>query len=705
MPKAAQMQQPDTVQEWEIDGPIVITGGGGFVGRHLAVWLRAQGHSVRALDVHPTKPGEPAVEVCDVRDAEQVSAQLVGAGAVIHLAAIVGVQRYVADPLAVLDTNILGTRHVLRAAHAAGIPVVFASTSEVHGAAVTPLHEDEASVFPNPSRPRWSYGVSKLAGEHYAHALHRAGLRVAMVRMFNVYGPGLDSPGKGRVVSRFLGQIQRNEPLTLVDEGTEVRAFCYVDDAVRAIGLVLRHVMQTTPGETAATFAIGRDEPVSIGYLASRMAWFSGHEAGVVNVSAAHVFGEGIAKIPHRVPRLGKLAAATGFQADISLDEGVRRTLDALGMLKRTDNPPLEPLSFVRPQLAADTHLLLRMGRALATGTLTNQGPQARAFERELTERLGVTTCVVSNGTSALVGALHAIGARGTAVLPSFTFAATRNAAALCGLRVCYCDIDPTTWTLDAEALQVVLREVDDVGVILPVTAYGVTPDLDAIVDVAGDIPVVLDDAHGFGASRNGLEIHPGLAATTMSFHATKVLPAAEGGAIAFRDPEAADALVTIRNHGLSGHAPFDARLGDNLKLSELHAAVGRASLAAFERDQGLRKANMARLRARAGAGLQVQHIPENVETNAQNFAVLVRGTGDAATRSAIATLKAAGVSTRRYFWPALHRTAVAHDDTAGALPHTESVSDRVLCLPLYNRMTEPELRQVEAAMGQLGEA
>ncbi|MCO4764248.1 MAG: DegT/DnrJ/EryC1/StrS family aminotransferase [Myxococcales bacterium] len=681
-------------------GPILITGGAGFVGRHLAAHLRAGGQSVRTLDVTGTDDqsalaGPEDTLVGDVRDMPTVQAALQGVSAVIHLAAVVGVQRYVKDPLAVLDVNILGTRHVLKAAHEAGIPVVLASTSEIHGAAVTPLDEDEASVFPNPGRPRWSYAISKLAGEQYARALHGAGLKVAVVRLFNVYGPGLDSPGHGRVVSRFIGQLQDGTPLTLVDKGTEVRAFCYISDAVRGIAMVLRHLLDSPQQTAAPTFAIGRDEPVNMKDLAERMAWFARHEAGFVDVSAEDVFGDGVARIPHRVPKLGKLEAETGFVATVSLNEGLRQTLAAVNLLRREDDPPRAPLSFVRPQAIADTALLLQMGRSIVTGAMTNQGPVARALESQLSARTGAIARVVSNGTAALTAALAVLDVTGIAVLPSFTFAATRNAAVHQGLRICYCDIDPLTWTLDPEALKRLLAVHNDVGVIIPVTAYGVTPDLAAIRKIAGDIPVILDDAHGFGASRDGHEIHPAVAMTTTSFHATKVLPGGEGGAVFCRDEAMARELESLRNHGLQPGEPMATQTGHNLKLSELHAAIALRGIKGFAADQLTRRDHFARLCAATPAAFQLQQIPDSVQHNAQNFAVLAPGDIDQTTQ----TLVAHGVQPRRYFWPALHQTEAATGDLAGALPHTEAVSARVLCLPLYNRMTDDEHVTIAVAM------
>ncbi len=306
--------------------PTLITGGAGFIGHALARRLAAAGHPVRILDLRPPPEPVPGVHalVGDVTDPDAVGRAMDGVGDVLHLAALAKVQDYLARPEQVLDTNILGTRHVLRAAADRDLPVLFASSSEAYGRNEVRLSPGADTVLGPTRARRWAYAVSKLAGEHYAFALRDRGLRVAVVRYFNVYGPGLDRPGEGRVVSRFLGRIRDGLPLELVDGGHAIRAFCYVDDAVQGT-LAVRDALLAGSAD-GRVFNVGRDEPVTIAELARRMIALSGHRAGTVDVPGAVHFGPGFEEIPRRVPDLSALHAL-GFRARIPLDEGLRRTL------------------------------------------------------------------------------------------------------------------------------------------------------------------------------------------------------------------------------------------------------------------------------------------------------------------------------------------------------------------------------------------
>lgn len=263
----------------------------------------------------------------DVLDAALVD-ELVGrCGLVLHLAAVVGVDEYIKQPEHVLDVNILGARNVLLACERHHRPVLMTSTSEVYGKNQDVLIEDSDSLLGPSVNRRWSYAVSKLAAEHYARALASLGLRYVIVRYFNVYGPLMDEPGRGRVISKFVGCIQRGEPLSLVDSGGAVRAFCYVDDAVEATVRLALALEEGDDGVSGRSFNIGRDEPVTIRDLAGMMIRLSGHERGMVDVPGARFFGSGFEEVPLRVPDVTALQSAIGFTAGTPLDEGLRRTL------------------------------------------------------------------------------------------------------------------------------------------------------------------------------------------------------------------------------------------------------------------------------------------------------------------------------------------------------------------------------------------
>ena len=315
---------------------VLITGGAGFIGAGLARRFLADGMSVACLDIAPFSRLQPHPALTcirgDVRDEGTVDELVASASRVVHLAAVVGVDDYMADPALVLDINVLGTRLVLQACLRHARPVLLTSSSEVYGINQEVLTEGSARMYGSYRSPRWSYALSKAVGEQYAQAYGRDGLAHITIRFFNVYGPGLDSPGSGRVISKFLGHIQDGTPLPLVDGGHAVRSYCYVEEAIDA---TYRLALEAGPDSllNGRAYNVGRADPVSVRELAERIIALSGHSAGVVDVAGGAFFGERFEDIPRRVPDVSALSAAIGFEATIDLDEGLRRTLAAVDLL------------------------------------------------------------------------------------------------------------------------------------------------------------------------------------------------------------------------------------------------------------------------------------------------------------------------------------------------------------------------------------
>jgi len=319
---------------------ILITGGAGFIGASLADRFLAKGMTVTVMDVAPFDrlPAQEGL-VCvpgDVTDAALVDSLVAQSRRVVHLAAVVGVDEYMSTPAKVLDVNVFGTRNVLQSCMAHGRPVLFTSSSEVYGTNTALLSETSSRTYGSYLSPRWSYALSKAVGEQYAQAYAGQGLEHVSVRFFNIYGPGLDRPGEGRVLSKFIGHIQRGTPLPLVDGGEAVRAYCYVDDAMEATAQL---ALAVGPGSTVSgrAFNIGRVEPVSVRELAQRLISLTGHKAGVIEVPGEEHFGKNFEDIPRRVPDVSALHEALGFEAKTSLDEGLRLTLAAFGLLTDED--------------------------------------------------------------------------------------------------------------------------------------------------------------------------------------------------------------------------------------------------------------------------------------------------------------------------------------------------------------------------------
>lgn len=685
-----------------LERPILVTGAAGFVGSALSRRLEAKGYGVIGLDRDfslgrlDASAGVELVEG-DIRDRALLAELTARCSRVVHLAAIADVRRYSEAPLEILDVTMMGSRNVFEAAHAAGVPVVFASSSEALGKNNSGMHEASDSVFGPSTQSRWSYGVAKLASEHWAWALARHGLVACGVRYFNVYGPLMDEPGRGRVISQFVGALLEGEPLQLVDGGGAIRSFCWIDDAVEATTqLVLR--LDEKSELAGRVVHVGRREPVTMKQLAERMLALSGSELGTRDVPGTQFFGAGFAEIPRRTPDVSLLEKTLGFRAETSLDAGLRQVLAHWGLL--ADSPPApEPprIPAVRPLYEPDRNLLSQIEAALESGWTTNNGPHVRAFEAELAAWLRVDDVIaVSTGSAALLLAIHATARTGAAILPSFTYAATLNAVEQAGLRPVFCDIDPDTFTMCPHHLRELLSEHADVSLVVPVSVYGVWPDLAAIEPLAhsAGASVIHDAAHAFGTSRGDVRVPGEVTATAFSFHATKVLAAIEGGAIVPSSVEQAAQLRQLRTHGLAAD-PLASQTGWNAKLDELSAATGRHTLARLDDILARRRAYEARIRRATDSisGVGLQHIPEGMVSNIQNLVVR----SSLPSNQLIALLDEHGIEGRRYFSPLLHQLHRLAPQPP--LPVTEAVYERLVSIPLHSRMDESDLDRIAAAL------
>jgi len=312
---------------------ILITGGGGFIGSHLAEAHLRRGDEVWAVDTGMNLKvrhllADPSFHYvkASVLDAEALEAFVLRCDTVYHHAAVVGVEHYVDDPFNVLNVNILGTLNVLRLAHRHRKRLVFASTSEVYGRnPKVPWKEDDDRVLGATTTDRWCYSTSKAAAEHYCWAYRRMGLDVTVLRYFNVYGPRLDRIDVGRVITIFMGQILRNEPLTIIGTGRQTRCFTYIDDAVRATVAA-----GTLEGAVGGVFNIGDDRETTILELAETMLEAAGlnSQENIHFVSQQEIYGPGYEDIPRRVPDIGRMKSILGITPAVSLRDGLKSTID-----------------------------------------------------------------------------------------------------------------------------------------------------------------------------------------------------------------------------------------------------------------------------------------------------------------------------------------------------------------------------------------
>lgn len=313
---------------------ILITGGAGFIGSHLADALIARGDRVAIIDDLSTGAvanirhlkGHPNFSyTLDTIANEAVLAELIDeSDAVVHLAAAVGVQLIVQSPVRTIETNVNGTELVLRWAAKKGKTVLLASTSEVYGKSErTPFREDDDLVLGPSTMGRWSYACSKLLDEFLALAYHKErDLPVIIARLFNTVGPR-QTGRYGMVLPRFVRAALRDVPLRVYGDGQQTRCFCYVGDTVRALIALLDH-----PDAIGTIFNVGNPQEVSILELAQRVVHLAHSSSPIVLVPYEHAYEAGFEDMRRRVPDISRLTALTGFRPTLDLDDIIRTVIE-----------------------------------------------------------------------------------------------------------------------------------------------------------------------------------------------------------------------------------------------------------------------------------------------------------------------------------------------------------------------------------------
>ncbi len=323
----------------------LVTGGAGFIGSHLCDALINKGHSVTCLDIAATEKIEhlldsPQFELVkgDVTDKSLVRELVAEADIVFHMAAVVGLDNVLSSRLRSIQVNVGGTQAVLEAAFEFGRKVIFSSTSEVYGRNPNvPWSEDDDIVLGATHICRWSYAVSKALGEHLCFGYGEQGLPFVIVRYFNVYGPRLDAAGSGRVVSVFVGQVLRGEPITVIGDGRQTRCFTYIDDAIRATIAAAE-----IPEAEGQVFNIGSDRETTILELAHIIREVSGRtDLPIVHVPKETRYGRQYEDIPRRVPDITKMRQILGVEPQVDLREGLRRTFEWFALQTASAPPAL----------------------------------------------------------------------------------------------------------------------------------------------------------------------------------------------------------------------------------------------------------------------------------------------------------------------------------------------------------------------------
>jgi UDP-glucose 4-epimerase len=305
---------------------IFITGGAGFIGSTLAGRLVDQNRVVifdnltrNSLQHRPFRD-HPNLELKtgNVLDYDQVCQAMQGADIVVHCAAIAGIDTVIKSPVTTMRVNMVGSANVLEAAaHLPNVSrVVCFSTSEVFGQQAFRSNETDKTVMGKVGEARWTYAVSKVAEEHLAIAYYQERwLPTTVVRPFNVYGPGQVGEGAMRI---FIQRAIKNEPIEIHGDGTQIRAWCYVDDMIDGTLLAMGH-----PRAVGESFNIGNQRAVVTIY-------------GLGNTVVRVLESESEIRFTHkdyvdvelRIPAVGKARDLLGFEAQVDLEEGIRRTAE-----------------------------------------------------------------------------------------------------------------------------------------------------------------------------------------------------------------------------------------------------------------------------------------------------------------------------------------------------------------------------------------
>ncbi|MBN1486503.1 MAG: GDP-mannose 4,6-dehydratase [Anaerolineae bacterium] len=312
----------------------LVTGGAGFVGSNLVDTLLKSGHRVTVLDDlsvgkmrniahHLANPSFRFIKG-SVLDVPLVERLMSGVDAVYHLAAVVGVKYVVDDPLRGMLVNVNGTENILKAALKYQRKVLVTSSSEVFGRPVNvPLSENDATVLGPTSVPRWSYAVSKLLDEHLAFAYNKQQqLPTVVVRYFNAYGPRLDPLGYGSVIAKFITQALSGKPLTVHGDGSQTRSFTFVGDTVRGTMAAM-----DTPEAEGLAFNIGNRRECTINQLAGWVRDAFDGAVEIEHIPYEQAYGKNFEDTKRRCPDISRAREVLGFEAQVPLEDGLRRTI------------------------------------------------------------------------------------------------------------------------------------------------------------------------------------------------------------------------------------------------------------------------------------------------------------------------------------------------------------------------------------------
>jgi UDP-glucose 4-epimerase len=306
----------------------LVTGGAGFIGSHLVEQLITRGDQVVILDDLSTGMPKNLATVEDkvifhkgnIVDRSITEKLVAECDYVVHLAAALGVLNIVNKPLESLKTNLQGSEIVLEAADKHKRPVLLASTSEIYGKNdKVPLNEEDDRVIGHPLKSRWSYSEAKAVDESLAYFYHLENkLPIRIVRFFNTVGPR-QVGHYGMVVPRFVSAALANKPLSVYGSGDQIRCFCHVDDAVRALLLVM-----DSDKAIGQVYNVGNNQQISIMELAKKVIEITGSSSKIEKIAYVDAYPDGFEDMQRRVPDISKIAQVLGWTPEINLDQIIK---------------------------------------------------------------------------------------------------------------------------------------------------------------------------------------------------------------------------------------------------------------------------------------------------------------------------------------------------------------------------------------------
>lgn len=325
----------------------LITGGAGFIGSHLSDYLLNLGYRVSIIDnlstgnfrniAHLERHERFRFAIEDIRNIHITDRFVSECDVVFHLAAAVGVQKIINEPINTIETNIGGTEMLLKAARRYRKKILIASTSEVYGKGVSfPFKEDDDSLLGPTVKSRWSYAASKAIDEFLALAYHHeVGLPVVLFRLFNTVGPR-QTGQYGMVVPRFVQWALNNDPIQVYGDGQQSRCFGNVYDVVDAI-----YRLSINDSAIGQLFNIGNNEEITIKQLAERVRERAGSSSEITLIPYEEAYQDpGFEDFRRRVPSIEKIGKYVGWEPNTNLDDTIDQIIDFYQQQTPSGNSP-----------------------------------------------------------------------------------------------------------------------------------------------------------------------------------------------------------------------------------------------------------------------------------------------------------------------------------------------------------------------------